>query len=501
MKDQMNPGQKLVQFLYSIGLPPARIRTGLITLLVIGAILGGVYFLNFDSFRSASGRDGDSDTELVENGRTTDELDQQINELTFIDPRELNYVVLYGEVEKQNEAIDELRKRSDITTEQTGKLDEIQLRNLRNLYMQTLGQGSSADIERESFETFANKLLSSSNEKSKDSAGFDLTRLAVNVFSRKPNADDGQAALDALNQHQSSYVNNNKRALFLLRQLLTCQQQNPGDEVARNCVATLGKILATSTDDKIQDLAKDIVEVSLFKGLEIGRLEKRIRFQDRQALADLDNALRVLESHPELAIEKWELLMRSYEAALSTGRVNVFNTAKRIMGELVAKLPDSDERKTRLLNLLTRQKQRAQQLGKPMDLTGVTLDGKQIVQSNAEFSVLCLLDRSRKSVELVKSLSKSQSQLGTTFRPILAYKDKHAKEDKEKASTFPPKMLFADNETAAKYLASFPTDFFPYLLLIDKNGILVAGNLSPLQVENRIAALNKRNSAAPTLGQ
>lgn len=507
MTDKLTSSQKLVEFLYSVGLPPMRILSGLIFLLVIGTIAGSLYFLNFDSFRSAKGSDDGTNSEFVEDDRATYEfeltLDQQIDELTFFDTRNRNYVVVYGELQNQNEAIEKLRQRSDVTPEQTAKLDTIQLRNLQTLLLETLNKGVSAETERKAFDDFANKMANSSNEKSKNFAAFALARIAVNEFVPKPTEAKGQAVLDALNQHQASFVNTTSRAELLLTGLLQCRQQNPDNEIVGKCVATFGKLLEASNDAKIKNLAKQIGEFSLFAKINIGTLENRIRYRGRNALMDLDNALRVLEAHPEVQTSNWKELMRCYEASLSIGRIADFKTGRNITGELAARLPDSDERKAELLDLLTRQQKRAQQLGSQIDIAGDTLTGEQILPSEDEYTVLCLLDRSPNSARIMQELSNSQQERGKTFRPIIAFKDPFSKSDTKKIKLVPRWILVANEDTAKKYFEAVPVDFYPYLLLIDKNGVVVSQNLSLVQVANRIATLDKEQESGfdATLGQ
>jgi len=68
-------------------------------------------------------------------------------------------------------------------------------------------------------------------------------------------------------------------------------------------------------------------------------------------------------------------------------------------------------------------------------------------------------------------------------------------EDKEVADKVKDKIAIATNETATKYFESFKVDLLPYVLLLNKNGEIVAANLQYDQAKNMITKFIKKDKA------
>ena len=494
MNEELTFKQKIIQFLYSIGLPPQRLLQGLICLLIIGVIAAVVFFSNFEGLGGGSRRADDvASTDDVIDGASsdTDDLDKQINELTFFDPSNFGYVVLYGEVQKQMDSIAEFRQRDDISAEQLKKLDGIQLRNLQAVAVRSIQADISSETEMKAFVDFAETLASSDDEKQRDSAGFSLVRTAAIAFTLEPNKSSATAAIETMKSQKMTLVNQYKRSDMVLGTFLKFKKQNPTNKFVDQCIQTLGQTVDTSTEPKSLELAETIREFGLFSNIQMSSIENRIRYNDPTGFEDLDKALLVVEANPKVKIETWQLLIRAYEACLSIGQLDNFSTAQKIVGDLVAKLPDSDPRKAQLSESLDRQKERVEILGKQFDLSGDSFDDRKITQSTKGFSVLCFADRSKDSAAMIQDLVKRVSN-GIPFRPILAFKDDFTEQDREQINQIPRKLFAANRSTSLKYLRAFPCDNFPYLLLIDGNGVVASVNPSLLQAANRIASLQKK---------
>ena len=135
---------------------------------------------------------------------------------------------------------------------------------------------------------------------------------------------------------------------------------------------------------------------------------------------------------------------------------------------------------------------RSEILGATFDLSGTSFDGQPISKTSNEFTALVFLDRNQKSAGMMQEIMRGFAS-GGAFRPILAFNRDFVEQDKEKFDQIPRRVMVANRETALKYLESFPCDHFPYLLLIDQNGVVVAGNLSVVQTGNRIATFSRKN--------
>lgn len=493
MNNELKFNEKLIQFLYSIGLPPQRLLQGLICLLVLGVIVAALFFLNFDSFGGGSNQANNvASTDPTKNKVLTTEvdLDKQIDELTFFDASQYGYIVLYGEVQKQMDLIAEFRQRENISPGQLRKLDDIQLRNLQVVAVRSMRAGISSDAEMKSFVDFAESLSNSDDEKQRDTAGFLLVRTAAIAFSLAPTEANAKTAIETIKSRRKTLVNEPKRSESILGIFLKFRNNNPANKFVNQCIETLGDTLDSSTEPTVQKLAATIREFGLFSDIQMSTIENRIRYKENSGLEDLDKVLRVIEANPDVTIGIWELVIQSYESSLSIGQLDNFSTARKIVGDLVAKLPDSDPRKAQLSEALDRQGKRAGNMGASFDLSGDTVDGRTIAGSANGFSLLCFLDRSEVSAQVMSELTQRLSE-GIAFRPILAFKDDFTEQDIEKANEIPSKFYAADRKTALRYMESFPCDNFPYMLLIDESGVVVSVNPNLLQALNRIASLQK----------
>lgn len=499
MNEELKTSEKFVELLYSIGLPPMRIFRGLIILLVLGAITTGLYFFNFERIAGEKANQESNSDASTESERKPYEfestLDQQINDLAVIDAKNRDYVAFYSDLKQQNETIEQLRSQSDIDSKQIGKLNTIQLRNLQTLAIAAEQNGIDADIEMKAFIDFASKLAAESDQELKDLAGFVMVQTAVKLFESSPIESKAKTTIESLEQYRESYIAHKSRSNQLVGMLLKCSAKNPKNDAVSKCIAAIGKVLNSSPEESIKTTGGQLLEYGLFSNLQFATLEERIRYRERNALQDLDDALRVIEANPNVDLNKWQLLMRCYEASLSNGRMQDFNTARNIMKELITKLPGSDERKPDLLRLLERQTIRAERIGKPFNLSGTTIKGRQLQEKSSEYSVLIMLDRSRSAGEIMRRLSTKRAEGGITYRPVIAFKDDFSEADQDKIGSIPNWVVVADDDTSRQYRSAFPIDSFPYLLLIDPEGIVVAGNLSLVQAANRIAALEKRRKS------
>ena len=161
--------KNVIQFFYSIGLPPKRLMQGAIALLILGAVTAALFFVNLDGFGKGKQPETSASTETGSSNEFDIGIDQQINELTFFNPGRMAYTEAYGETQKHNEKIAELRKRDDITPEMVKKLDSMELRNLETLVLRSMKAGVDADNEMEAFVNFAESLLDTDDEQVKDS--------------------------------------------------------------------------------------------------------------------------------------------------------------------------------------------------------------------------------------------------------------------------------------------------------------------------------------------
>ena len=469
-------GQKVNSFFHSIGLPP---KQALIGLLVLGAVAAALFFAN-------------QKQGIVSSNESDIGIDKQINELELFDPSRKIYTEAYRGVQENNEKIAELRQRDDITPALVKKLNSMELRNLETLVLRSMKADVNADNEMEAFVNFAESLLNTDDQQVKDSTGFALVRTLVSAFVMSPTEARSITASEAIKFNQASFVNSKTRADLLRKLFVKGLDSHPANPYVDSCIREFGAILETSSSADIATLGRNIHEYTLYSKVHLESLEKRIRYREPKALGNLDQALRTLEANPDTDIRIWKTLIRSYEATLSIEAKQNFQTARNIIGELVAKLPDSDQRKAELRTLLDRQKMRSETMG-TFDLSGTTFDGQPIGKTSNEFTALVFVDQNPKSTLIMKEISTAIAEGSGAFRPIMVFKRDFVEQDRKNFKLVPRRVLVASRETALKYLESFPCDHFPYLLLIDRNGVIVAGNLSVVQTGNRIATFSRNN--------
>ncbi len=513
MKHELGPTQRAVEFLYSIGLPPLRILRGLITLGLISLVMAGVYFVAFSGLLDREVAEVVEEVEEFDEAeneapvespepaseRTTYEfelsLDQQIDELYFGGAEDKNYVVFAGEVEKQNKTIEALKQRNDLTAEQAFKLDRVLLRNGQEFLVRKLNARVFQPQDAVEFRTLANSLKSGQNEKLSDLASYALVNVGADIFLKSPTEQNASDLVQTFSQNKSSFLNDVKRTNAILAKLMKLKETDSRNKLADKTIEAFGQLLSQSNAEAVKLISDYIDEYSLFAGLDLQSLEEQVRFQAPNALQDLDDALRVLEAHPEVDLPKWKLLIRAYEPALSIGKQSVFETGWKIASGLVNQLPDSDERKSELQTILKKQVARARMVGSTVDLSGKHVSGGAI-SFPADYTLLVFSDRSTKSMALMGQLRGDLLEGSQFYTPIVSFKDDFTAEDMERLDQIPRGIQISSFESAKNYAKKFSIDYYPYVVLLDKQNIVIDVDLSLVQAANRVAALRTKKSAA-----
>ncbi len=496
MENQPTLKARVREFFFSIGLPPARLRQIAICLAVVGVATALVFFTKFGGDDSAP-RDTNNDQLATDTDntsqptRTKPELtvDQKLDKLSTFAAKNGNFFSIASEIEKRNSTLKQIRQQNQLTSPQRKKADLIQLGNHETLVMKMLSQGIESEKEMQTLEQFCTSLLEHEDPELRDLAGHKLAIAAATKFTLSPAEQSLQQVRQSLTTHKQSFLNDMNRVQELGNIFQRAKIQHPTKTVIDDAFSDFGSLLAESESSEISDFGIGLCEISLFSKFNLATLPNRIRYRDRRALDDLDGALLTLENHPEVQIEWWKILMRSSESFLSTERFEDAATASNIIGELVAKLPDSDERKAELLEILERHKQRASAIGSSFDVSGTTVQGVPIPPSSNEFSLVIFASRNRKSRQILQELNENGIETGRRFRPVVSFADAFTESDREHFETIPPGVIVASDETARKFADAFPVDFYPYAILIDKEGKLVSQNLSLIQAANRIAKI------------
>ena len=499
---------RLLDFFYSIGLPPVRILQIVICLAVVGLVTSFIYFTNFGGDDSGPKDDSDgrlaaetapdtsdSDTKDTATESATEaelSVDQQLDELSLFAGNDKSFFTIASEIEKRNKIVDQLQQNNQLTASQQKKATLIKLGNHQTLVIKMLSEGIEADKEMQTLEQFCNSMLEHEDPELREIAGHKLAMAAATKFTLSPTEQGLQQVNQVFATHKQSFLNNMDRVKELYGMFQRARIQHPKKLITNDAIKAFSATLVESELPEISQFGSDLGELALFAKFELATLANRIRYRDRGALDDLDGAMRMIESHPEVRIQWWKKLMHCSESLLSTERFDDAATANNIMGQLVANLADSDERKSELLEMLERQKKRASAVGSPFDVSGTLVQGGTLRPSSSEFSLVIFVNRSGSSREILRELTESGGDTIRRFRPIISFKDEFTDDDRQQFEKIPPNVIVVSYETSQKFAAAYPPDFYPYAILIDKEGKLVCQNVSLIQAANRIAKFEAR---------
>jgi hypothetical protein len=478
----------------------------LITMTVIGLVIAAIWFFAFNEKADRTARADRSDSSDSSAGDSVAEdqnsyefglsIDQQIDELFYYDPNMDGYVVVAGELEKQDTTIDELLQRSEISEKQRQRLTQIRLRNRRVLVEKQMFSSIDAADSMKSFEELAESLVNGQDETLKDLAGWSIAKMAATRLEHFTTEANAQRLIEELQKHNSAFVSNQNRAQVLFNQLMKTKRENPEKQFVGGCVQELGKVLIASSDDRIVELGNQVGQFSIFQDFDLATLENRIRYRGPNALQDLDNALRAIEANPDVETDVWKYVMRCYEASLSTKRITDFNTAQKIVDGLIGKIPDSNPMKGELSKLLKRQRRRFEKIGTRFEVSGMSVRGRKIDPSSSQYTLLVFCNRSPYSAEIMGELMKSSVDSGGAFRSIICFKDPFTDDDLGRLDAIPLWINVASDEMASRHVEAFEIDNFPYTFLINMKGEVIEANLSIVQTRNRIAAIEKKQREA-----
>ena len=489
--------ERVIQFLYAIGLPPMRILQGLIFFLVAGAIFGALFVFDTSSLFKSTEKKTPEDDKLIEYVAKPDlapeelTLEEQIEEIYYFKQGTgVNYVVAIGNIEQQRAKIHELLSREDLSDEQKQKLQFTLLRHGQSLLQRNYQARALEAAEVDEFNTFARSFIGGEDEKLDDFAKFAICDAETMLLRRRPSEENAQRLSQALVETKSSFLNNENRARDLFVKLLDARSIHPGKPHIENAINDFGKLLAGSEEESVAALASKVSDFSRFAPFEIVTLERRIRLKVDGSLQDLDDALRLLGETPETNIATWKTLMRAYESSISIGQqTRVLQTGWGIVNDLVGKLPGSDPKKAPLEAILKKQLERSKKFGSVVDLkAGETVKGEPFAEVK-RWQLIIFADRSQKSASTMLSLRRRQQEGLQLGQPIVAFENDYTAADRAQLDKVKIYQL-ASFETSKKLIEALSIDFFPYIALVDEQGTVVALDLSVEQAVRRMMDLN-----------
>ena len=504
MNHKPNPIEAFINFFYAIGLPPLFLLRGLISLLLIGLVIGGLYFVAFENpFKSVKNEDSLNAVEGVEESRDPSSspltigssLDGQVDDIYLFSPTNKGYLIVLNELESERGKINELLKDPSLTEDQKYKLHHTLIRHTQELLLQKLRLNDYQPGDYAQYKEFASAYIDGQDSELEGLASFSLVNILTVISQKKPSESRSEELIESLKANSDSYADDFQRANSLLSVMLGTQKLFPGQPHIDRTIQEYAKLLAKSETDKVKLLSSQITEFSLFADYDLGNLENKIRFRHPGVLDDLDNALRVLAEHPDSDIETWRLLIRAYEPSLSNGQPQVMETGWKIVNEIVSKIPSSDERKAKLVSLLENQRKRADWLGKRFEVKGETPLGEPITWLRSARQLVIFANRNVASVELLESLTNQQANNVQFHQPIVIFKDDFSEADIERIRNVRNNYLqIVSHEASKGLIEAAGIDFFPYTMLLDADGVVTELDLILSQAAHRIAVAENAES-------
>ncbi len=466
-------------------------------------LLGGIGYLIFTvAFQSQRGEDKVAATpsrmKLQQQDLSDDlKLEQMLNSTPS---KGANFLAVIKQMSDFEVELDKIEASSELTESQKFKMERIRIRNKSVVVMTMTRKKIDCKTEKSELYRYCEQRLDSSDEQVRETARFWLCAIPTIEFTQSPSEENYQKFADAVTQYPEGYLLTPEHAATLsalLYNMGNSSAQNRG--FALKGYRVLIEQFANSKLEEVQRMGVKLESLAVFGSFNLPTLAYRIMWGDPTGSKDLEGALTSLLQNPDADLETWVTLIRAYESYLAIDKIEETGTAWTRIWDLSNSLPES-EKKTALQKILNRQRARAVAIGSPFDTSGFVMPNKQpFDRGEKDFVLVVFCDKGSNSLEMLVRIGKAVEEQQIAYHPVLAFEQELTKTDIDSLHMVPREISIASFETSQKYAQAFPTDFFPYLVLIDKNGNIIAANVDIDQVPTRIAkvrATAKRENAA-----
>ena len=491
--------RRINEFGASVGMSPAKIAFSLILAVGLGVFIWFVAFPGseryFDSPQPVSAQKK-KDTELS--------IDQRLEYLLNAKPPSVrNFLMVIEEMKARTKELTEIELENELTSEQKSKADLIRIKNGGVIVGYMLENNIDHEVEWAEFQKLCIQHVDDADELVQEAANYWLGLIPLIEFSRNPDEATYESFTKNLSNHGRGFLGNPSHALIYSNWIKSMRRTNQPKEFIIKGHNFLGEQLSKSELPNVKILGQQMSQLALYGGFDLPSLGSRISWQDPSAAADLAGALATLkENVSETKFEVWATVVRAYENFLATDNIEGAGETWKLMSNLVAGLPES-ETKTGMQAILKNQQARALKIGTKFDVSGFAFPNDEPFDaSGQEYTLIVFCQKSQpESQEFLGKLKVAISQSQPNYSPVLVFEEELNEADRQSMPLVPKIVKVASRETVLKYLADFPVDFFPYLILIDKEGTLVSANLDIDQVPNRIAKIEARRKANANAGQ
>ncbi len=498
-KKKSRPSKRKAKFLETVhnfssrvGLSPIQIScAALLSVVVLGFILWATF-----TDRSLTEPLNSSKTKYAESAIT---LEEEIEKL-WGETNYPNAFAIISEKRKKNEKIGELLLREDLLIKHRTELDQIRLRNLQTIVVQQFGNDIDGELDVAELREFSTSLLEHSDANLRQAAEAALCIISIRTFAAEPTKLNFEQAVNSMREYSSCFINDEVQSKKFFLVLALARRRNPENIFLTKSLKELSVHFSQSKISNIRQLGVRSETVSLFAKFNLQFLEEKIRFNDPAADSVLSDVIETLLHHPEIEIGVWRLILQICEAYVANGNIVKSNDALARIEGIVDGISESNERKKTLQGLLERQRIRSSSIGQAFDISGtVERDTEQIIQQDGTYTAIVFSDRSQKTLNALKSVAPNEFGSGRNCRIVLAFNESLDQGEfdgiRRQVSN---EMTIASTQTSEKYTSTFPVDHYPYVILVNEKGVLVAANITLSQVKNRIAEFDANSVSEET---
>lgn len=471
-----------------IGLSPLRL---LVALLLLSGVVVLLYFVAFaDRDENIDPVDvAESVTEVQERELSVDQLLKKLGTLDAEAYTNSEFLVQIQESEDRLAKLKTLTDRTDLSEQQRSIADRITMQNLALICLESARNGFEFDNFQQKLEAKCSDFIDDPDPELELLANFSLVVTALNLFTEKPTDEHFSQFKRNLVDYKPGYIDNLKNSKAMAAMLVNFTKMNPDNPLRLESLDVFRQQLQSSPQPAITQLAKQLQEEAVFGDFNIGTLKERINNSGFEASKDLDGAIDALAANEDAELETWGTIIKAYESYLALDKIEEAGRAWTKVSEIANRLQDKEKRET-ILELLKQQRERATKIGDDFDVSGFNEeDGVAIEPSSDLYTVVVFCDKRLESMQMLKDIRVLLQQALKNFRVVLVFEKPLSELDLKTLDLIPKRVRVGTTETSQNYFKQFPAGFFPYIILIDKDGKIACANVGPGQVINRIAAL------------
>ena len=478
----------VVRFFGATGLTPLRAVVAILLLVGVGCL---IYWTGFRKVESAViSQQSVEDQYSVE----TDEiLESMLARSDRLEPT--NYFLTESELQALGEELTEFEKSRRLNPSQEVMVGHFRF-SLESFSLQLMLRNKiNTDAKKREFLDVCSRYLDSPNEASRRQAKFWVCVIRTVNFVEEPSTESYQRFVETIDEHKATYISNPRRSKYLANLVLLLSENDfKNVEFQQKAVSRLSERLAESETEGVLEIVEILQQHSLFGKFNLSTLRRRIAWLDPGAESDLDNAIELLQTHPQSDIKVWKAIIGAYESFLASDRAEEVGESLDKLKILSEKIEDPDNRK-HIQERLAHQQVRVAAVEKKFDIAGTKLpDGQPISTGNRDYMVVIFCEPNRSSSIEYQRICSVRDRSG--FSVIAAFSGPLSDEELVEAAKLGEGISVATMETSRKYLSEFPADVLPYALLLNKSGHIIAANLQYDQIESRIAKA-KAGSRSP----